>query len=162
MWVMFWTRKKKSILTQPEVYFIRTLQAPDHIVFNKSTNLYEFSSQAFNASSGGGSLSGDLEEILIFDGLEGLTLYPSVSRGVGAAAFKVQDALNLGFTIGHEPVVRNWYHGGVRGDFKKSKKQSLKQAAREIVPIDQAQARIYDEQKQAAAMVKVNNSSSVY
>lgn len=155
-------RQKRSTLSRPDLRFIRTIQAPDQVVFNKATERYEFSSQAFSASSTDGSLSGDLEELLVGDGLHALTLYPSIDRAVGVAGFRVEDAVNLGLTVAHEPVKTNWYHGGVRGDLKKKTRQRLKEAATELVPIGQEEARFWQEERDRAAAAKAAASSSSF
>jgi len=123
-----------------EFRFIRTLQAPDHIVLDKASGRYRISSKAFGPSSSDGTLSGDLEQLLVEDGLDPLALYPSVDRAVGAASLTIGNIQALGLSVEHQPVNRNWYHGGVRGIKTKHKKQ-LMNAATEIVPIDQAEAK---------------------
>jgi hypothetical protein len=162
MWWMFRLRKKRSTLSRPDALFVRTLQAPDQLVFNKATNEWELSSQAFSASSTDGSLSGDLEELLEADGLETLSLYPSLDRAVGAVGFTVQTATGLGLTVGHEPMKANWYHGGVRGNLNKGNKRKLKDAAISLVAIDQKRAQIYDDQKRAAAAEKAASANAGY
>lgn len=154
-------RKKKSTLTLPEFCFVRTLQAPQHLVFNKATDRYEFSSAAFGPSSRDGSLSGDLEELLVCDGLDAFALYPSVNRGVGAAAFKIKDAREIGFDLGHEPVKANWYHGGVRGNFSKANRKKLQNIAKQVIAIDQKLAKLLEDQIKADAE-KFSRSVSGY
>lgn len=150
MRVMCRLRGTRSHLSRPDLRFVRTVQAPDQVVFNKHTNRYEASSAAFTGSSNGGSLSGDLEELIQGDGLPLDILYPAVKRGVGAVTFRVQDALDLGLHVHHEPVAANWYHGGVRGNLKKTETK-LKAVANELIEIDQEASRLYHEKKDAAA-----------
>lgn len=155
-------RKTRSPLSRPDLRFVRTLQAPDHLVFNKASGLYEVSSQAFSASKGDGSLSEDLEELLVGDGLDARALYPAVSRAVGASAFPVEEAISLGLSVGHEPAHTNWYHGGVRGNLNKGNKKKLQRIAQELIPIDQDAARDYEEKKQAAVEARVAYAAMNY
>lgn len=123
----------------PDFRFIRTLQAPDHIVFDKKLSRYRISSQAFRPSSSDNGLSGDVEQILWTDGLSPLALYPSVSRSIGAASLTIGDIQAQNLTVHHEPVCLNWYHGAVRG-IRTGDGKRLSRLAIEIVPIDQEQA----------------------
>lgn len=120
--------------------FVRTLQAPDHIVPDKKTGQYRISSKAFGPSSSDGSLSGDLEQALAMDGLDPLAMYPAVTRAVGAAALLIGHFQDLGCAVEHKPVPTNWYHGGALGTKSKSVREKLRLAAEEIVPIDQIEA----------------------
>jgi hypothetical protein len=147
---------------RPDLRFVRTIQAPDQVVLNKSTGRYEISSAAFSASKSDASLSGDLEELLDGDGLDLIALFPAVNRAVAAFAFVVQDALDLGLTVNHEPMRVNWYHGGVRGNLKtRGIRQSLKERSREIVPIDQEAAARYHAEKIASVLAAVSHGSTV-
>jgi hypothetical protein len=132
---------------EPDFRFVRTLQAPDHIVFDEHKGLYRISSKAFGPSSSDGSLSGDLEQLLVRDGLTATAMYPAVDRAIGAAALTVGQICKHGPTVHHEPVQKNWYHGGVRGIRSSTKKKLLGDAV-EIVPIDQAQAASWHTRRQ--------------
>lgn len=161
MKLMWRYRKRQSILSRPDLRFIRTVQAPEHVVEDKHTKQWRFSSQAFRASTGDHGLSGDLEELLVNDGLAADSLYPAVDRAVGAAAFRVQDALNLGLSVHHEPAPKNWYHGSVRGKLDKGIQQRLRDSAQALVPIDEDAARRYrdDKMKRAAARAARNGTT---
>ena len=139
MITMFYLRRARSSLSRPDLRFVRTVQAPEHIIFDKAVGRYVLTSAAFSPSSSDGSLSGDLEELLLGDGLRCDTLYPSVTRAVGAVTIKVSDAINLNLTVGHKPVRANWYHGGIRG-IKGNVRRKLKERAEELVAIDQSAA----------------------
>ena len=132
-------RKRPSSQLQPELRFIRTLQSPYHIVRDERTGSYRISSKAFSPSSADGGLSGDLEELLIDDGLSATAMYPAVQGAVGAAAITIGRIRDVGARPEHEPVWQNWYHGSVFGITSGIKKK-LHKAASEIIKIDQAEA----------------------
>lgn len=125
---------------QPDHRFVRTLQSPHHLVFDKRSGRYEISSQAFGPSSSDETLSGDIEEILLSDGLEATAMYPAVRDAVGAASVTIRQILDAAASVEHDPVIVNWYHGAVRGTKLKSVRKRLSQAALEIIPIDQKRA----------------------
>ena len=136
---------------QPEYRFIRTLQAPDHVVLDKNAGRYRISSKAFGPSRSDGGLSGDLEQPLVADGLPALALYPAVDRAVGAASLTVGQILaHGGLSVQHVPVRSNWYHGNILGITGGIKKRLSKQAL-EIVPIDQDAAARRDALRSQAA-----------
>lgn len=140
MIVMRLTRcKRPSSRLRPELRFIRTLQSPYHIVHDERTGHYRISSKAFSPSSGDGGLSGDLEQLLIDDGLSATAMYPAVRGAVGAAAIAIGQLRAAGARPEHDPVWQNWYHGSVFGITSGIKKK-LHKAASEIIQIDQAEA----------------------
>jgi hypothetical protein len=125
---------------QPEFRFIRTLQSPHHVIFDERTGRYGISSQAFTPSSSDGALSGDLEQILLNDGLVATAMYPAVHDPVGAASLTIGQIREAQATVEHDPVNWNWYHGAVRGSKPRGVKKRLSNVAIEIIPIDQARA----------------------
>lgn len=125
----------------PDFHFIRTVQAPDHVVLDKNTNLYRLSSAAFGPSRHDKRLSGDLEQVLADDGLERLTLYPAVDRAVAAAAITVGQFRKLSCDVDHDPNYSNWYHGAATGTKKNSIRKKLLDVAKMVVPIDQEAAK---------------------
>lgn len=125
---------------QPDFRFIRTLQSPYHVVPDERTGRYRISTKAFGPSKADGKLSGDLEEILIADGLSPTAMYPAVRNPVGAASLTVGQIRNAGAQVEHDPAPWNWYHGAVSGTKPKRVKQLLVDAAIELIPIDQARA----------------------
>ena len=131
---------RPSSQLQRDLRFIRTLQSPHHIVRDEETGLYRISSKAFGPSSTDGKLSGDLGQILRVDGLEATAMYPAVRDAVGAAAVTIGDILAAKATVEHDPVWTNFYHGSVLGTKAKRVKDRLREAAVEIVEIDQAEA----------------------
>jgi hypothetical protein len=84
-------------------------------------------------------LSGDLEELLVGDGLKADSLFPGMPRAVGASTFTIREARSLGVTVHHEPVLSDWYHGAARGRVAQAKKR-LHKLAVVLVPIDEAAA----------------------
>jgi hypothetical protein len=124
----------------PEFRFIRTLQSPHHLVFNEHTGRWTISSQAFNPSSSDKKLSGDLEQILVADGLDAVAMYPAVRDAVGAASVTVEQIRDATASVEHDPEPSNWYHGSVTGTKAKKVKQRLRDVAVEIIPIDHARA----------------------
>ena len=151
---MFLTRKAWPISTLlPEFRFVRTLQAPDHIVFDKRISRYRISSQAFRPSSEDGGLSGDLEQLLLYDGLSATAFYPSVKRSIGAASLTVGDVNSLDLSVHHEPVLNNWYHGAVRG-IRSSHSKKLSRLAAELIAIDQSEAARREAEQTMAALAR--------
>lgn len=131
---------------EPNYRFIRTIQSPDHVVFDELKGRYRLSSKAFGPSSSDGCLSGDLEQLLVRDGLPVLAMYPAVGRAVAAVSLEIQliceHEATHGIGVKHDPVLENWYHGSVFG--RGLKKQKLRERfcalAEEMVPIDQTEA----------------------
>jgi hypothetical protein len=113
MLVMKAFRRRKA-LSSPDSRFVRTLQSPDQVVYDAKQKCWRASSAAFGPSSKDRSLSGDLEELLVVDGLRADSLYPAVGRAVGASTFTVRQAQALGVAVDHDPVWTNWYHGAAR------------------------------------------------
>jgi len=89
-------------------------------------------------------VSGDLEQVLAADGLGPTAMYPAVRDAVGAASLTVHDIQSLQANVDHDPTDKNWYHGIITGCNSKSVKRRLRNAASEIVPIDQAKAQELD------------------
>lgn len=125
---------------QPEFRFIRTLQSPYHVVPDERTGRYRISSKAFSPSKADGKLSGDLEEVLAADGLSPTAMYPAVRDPVGAASLTLGQIRAAKAEADHDPATWNWYHGAVSGTKAKRVKQSMVDAAVEIIPIDQVRA----------------------
>jgi hypothetical protein len=110
------------------------------VVLDEQTGAYRISSKAFGASSSDGKLSGDLEQILGYDGLPATAMYPAIKNPVGAAAITVGDILAAGATVEHDPVWTNFYHSSVSGTKPKRVRNSLYRVAVEIITINQAEA----------------------
>jgi hypothetical protein len=133
-------RKWPRSRLQPEFRFIRTLQSPHHLIFDERTGRYHISSQAFTPSGADGALSGDLEQILLVDGLSTTAMYPAVRDPVGAASVTIGQIREANATVEHDPVKWNWYHGAVRGSKARSVRKRLSEVAIEIIRIDQIRA----------------------
>jgi hypothetical protein len=138
--------RTKSLSSQlrPDLRFIRTLQSPHHLVLDGLTGQYRISSKAFGPSSSDNKLSGDLEQILLQDGLEPTAMYPAVRAAVGAASLTIKQIIDNGASVEHDPVWTNWYHGSVSGTKKQKVREKLRKAAAELIPIDQAEAERLD------------------
>ncbi|MFK4622529.1 hypothetical protein [Bradyrhizobium diazoefficiens] len=131
---------------QSEFRFIRSLRSPHHVVFDEDLGRYVISSAAFKPSSGkDGTLSGDLEQILAFDGLEPTAMYPAVRDPVGAASVTIAEIRAVKAAVEHDPTSRNWYHGAVRGTKSKGANKQLSKRATEIIPINQVLAAKFDQ-----------------
>lgn len=107
------------------------------------TGEYRVSSKAFGPSSSDGTLSGDLEQILVEDGLDATAMYPAVRDPVGAASVTLAEILATGARVAHDPMQVNWYHGAVTGTKPKGVRARLRDKAVEIIPIDQARAKAF-------------------
>jgi hypothetical protein len=84
-------------------------------------------------------LSGDLEQLLLADGLNPTVLQPSVQRSVGTLGIAIERIKSRGASVKHDPVTVNWYHGSI-SNITKSMRRQWKNDADEIIPIDQAAA----------------------
>jgi hypothetical protein len=121
-----------------DLHFIRTIQSPNHVVKDAATGLYRVSSKAFSPSSEDKKLSGDLEQLLLTDGLHATSLRPALSRAVGAFALTIGKLRDQGLSVAHDPVRENWYHGAVSGITKRHQK-ILSREAIELIAIDQGE-----------------------
>jgi hypothetical protein len=77
-------------------------------------------------------------------------MYPAIKNPVGAAAVTIGDILAAKATVEHDPVWTNFYHGSVFGTKAKRVKEKLRDAAVEIIEIDQAEAARLDAALKAA------------
>jgi hypothetical protein len=136
---------------QPEYRFIRTLQSPHHVVLDKRLGRYRISSKAFGPSSTDQTLSGDLEQVLLQDGLSATAMYPAVSDPVGAASITIGQlrAASASVSVDHDPTCSNWYHGAVTGTKPQGIRNKLLDHVLEIIPIDQERAKAFAEAHQA-------------
>jgi hypothetical protein len=107
---------------------------------DENTGAYRISTKAFGPSRSDGKLSGDLEQILKTDGLGATAMYPAIKNPVGAAAVTIGDILAAGATAEHDPVWTNFYHGSLSGTKPRRVKEKLRDAAIEIIAIDQTEA----------------------
>ena len=94
-----------------------------------------------------GSVSVDLEESLVRDGLGLTDLYGLVPRAVALAAHTVRQHRELGAAVAHVPIANNVHHGEVRSKLDRRPMEraarTLAETATAIVPIDVAQAVAY-------------------
>lgn len=128
-------RRRMSSYLRPDGRVLRSIQAPHHVT--SEDGRLRISSAAFSTSSGDdGSCSVDLEQLLQEDNLTATTLYPSIPRSVGLVSLKVGRLREVAVTVEHEPVVHNWYHGGLGGAEIRKKKSKLKKLlAQECEPV---------------------------
>ena len=132
------TRLPQELLA--DRHFIRTIQSPSHVVRDASTGLYRISSKAFLPSSEDKTLSGDLEQLLLADGLHATSLKGATSRVVGSFALKIGQLRDQNLGVSHDPMWDNWYHGAITGITTKRHKENLRKNAIELIPIDQEEA----------------------
>lgn len=129
----------------PNLRALRALQAPEFVHMDPSTNKWRASSAAFKPQSDG-TISVDLEEALVRDGLPLTHGYPRVDRAVGLVAHTVERLVKDGFTVTHVPVAGNDYHGEAAGKPSSGISRRLAAECEEIVAISGAEAeRIRDE-----------------
>lgn len=146
MWLL--RRKRHSSKLQPEYRVIRTIRSPDHVV-KDSTGKWRLSSGAYSPTDDG-LVSIDLEQLLVEDELDALFMYPALDRNVAAASHSVLSLRELNLDVVHDPMPRNWYHGGISGISTKAIQRKLAKSAMFPVPIDEAEAqRLYDEKDEA-------------
>lgn len=140
---------------------LRTLQAPEQVVFDHGDKIWRPSTSAFKQQSDG-TISVDLEEVLIRDGHPLTFCYPRVDRAVGLVAHTVERLTNEGFAVTHEPIPDNDYHGEARGKPSRTSRNSLASTCEIVVPIqgDDAQRHLDAKlAKQALAEELVGNPS---
>jgi hypothetical protein len=110
-----------------------------------STGRWRISTGAYSPTDDG-LVSIDLEQLLAEDDLDALFMYPAIDRNVAAASHTVAGLRALGLDAVHDPMLKNWYHGGISGISNKAMKRKLVESAVELSPIDQLEAqRLYDE-----------------
>lgn len=138
----------------PELRTLRALQAPQHVQFDPATQQFEVSSAAFKMQSDG-TISVDLEEVLIADGHELDHGYPRVARPVGLIAHKVGRLEQAGLKVSHDPLEINDYHGIAAGSASRSERRALAASCEIVRPLDQTMAmRQKEEAEKLAADAK--------
>lgn len=109
--------RKPCCYWRPNCNALRTLQSPWHITPDDGTKSFRISSAAFRPSKQDKSVSVDIGQLLLEDGLAEDALYPALKQAVGLCAVSVQFIRELGLELHHDPLCTNWYHGGIRGNF---------------------------------------------
>jgi hypothetical protein len=138
-------KKRLSSQLQPEYQVVRTIRSPDHVVKDAATGRWRISSGAYSPTDDG-LVSIDLEQLLAQDNLNALFMYPALDRNVAATSHKVANLRALHLDAVHDPMPKNWYHGGISGISNKAIQRKLAKSALELSPIDQVEAqRLYDE-----------------
>ncbi len=151
MWLMCrYRRTLHSSELLPGLRFIRTIQSPDHIVPDEATGEFRISSKAFSPSSTDGTLSGNLEQLLITDGLTCTDISPKLKRIVAVYSLTIEQFTAEALIVSHAPVKSNWYHGAVSGRFTDGIKRRLKNEAVAINPIDQVAAAKHQTRERSA------------
>jgi hypothetical protein len=117
----------------------RSLQAPQHVQFDPATQTFEVSPSAFKKQSDG-TISVDLEQVLVADDLPLDHEYPRIGRAVGLVAHTVQRLTEAGFAVSHDPLEENDYHGIAAGNLSKTTRVALAETCEIIRPLDQAEA----------------------
>jgi hypothetical protein len=135
------TRQPSELL--PEFSFLRTIQSPSHTVWDDLHKRYRLSSKSFSPSTKDKTVSGDLEQLLVADGVPASKFKSSLGRVVGVYAIKVEKIRVQELIVSHLPVRTNWYHGGIGGKLTDRVKRKLKDEAVAIVEIDQELAASY-------------------
>lgn len=146
MWTLYKMRRQRppsSLL--PEGLSLRTIRSPFHVVLDSKTNNMRVSSAAFEPTDDG-AVSIELGQLLETDTLSLTALYPSLTQSVALVAHKVGTLRGKSLTVHHEPMVENWYHGGIRGDFKQAVKRHLAKNCIFVVGLDAPQAKKFWEQ----------------
>lgn len=105
------------------------------------------SSAAFGPSSSDKRLSVDIEQLMSADGLGPTDLYPGIDRSVGLYAVEVAKVRELNLEIEHQPILPNWYHGGVLNISSHGVRKKLAKAASAVIEIDQAAAQAFHEDR---------------
>lgn len=136
----------------------RTLQAPQQVAFDHGLQQYVVGPAAFRPQSDG-TISLDLEEALLSDGLPIDGAYGGVARAVGLVAHTVGRLEAAGFAVSHRPVDGNDYHGEAAGSPSRSERRALADTCEIVRAIDQVEAarqqRLDDERLAALARKNV-------
>jgi hypothetical protein len=82
---------------------------------------------------------------MLADGLKSYALFPALTQSVGLYAVKVGDVRAEGLAAHHEPVPPNWYHGGIRGEYRNNTSKHLGTKAEAVVALDQEAAAFWNE-----------------
>lgn len=127
---------------EAEFKALRTIQAPQHLQFDQATGRYEVSSAAFKMQSDG-SISVDLEQLLLANGHDAVAFYPRVARAVALVAHRVGRLEAEGATVSHVPIPLNPYHGEVRASFCRKVRRALASSCEILSAIDVALAQSY-------------------
>ena len=132
---------------------LRTLQAPEQVVYDPVEKRWKASDGAFRTGRDG-TISIDLEEALLIDNLPLTHGYPRIGRAVGLIAHNVDRLKEAGFSISHVPLDGNDYHGEARGKLSGSARRDLANTCEIIVSINGDNVQRYkDEQLAKKAQV---------
>ena len=114
---------------------LRTLQAPEQVQWDARAQNWRVSSAAFKPQSDG-SISVDLEEIQLREGLPINSDYPRVARAVGLVAHRIERLRADGFDVVHVPLPDNVCHGEARGTPTQGIRKRLASECEIIIAID--------------------------
>lgn len=93
---------------------LREVQAPQQISPSEvDPGGYRVSSAAFMPGTDG-TVSIDLEEVLLRHGKGPTSKFPSLPRAVALVAQKIGAIRSAGATVSHVPLAENYYHGEMR------------------------------------------------
>jgi hypothetical protein len=126
---------------QPEKLALRTICSPFHITPDEGTRTFRISSAAYAPSKSDGYVSVDLEQLLNVAGKTKLSNFPAFAKAVGLIAHSVGFLRARQFSVTHEPMAGNWFHGGIRGVSNKTKQRSLSESCEFVVAIDVVEAK---------------------
>ncbi|GAA5264414.1 hypothetical protein ACOSOMT5_P0837 [Acidiphilium sp. MT5] len=154
------TRQSSQLL--PEYSVIRTIQAPHHLMLvTDASGEWVLSSAAYSPSRDG-FVSVDLEQLLIEDGLNAKFMYPAVNRSVAAATHTVSALQELNLAAVHDPIAKNWYHGGISGIDRSNRgreiRRQLAKTASFLIPIDQIEAQKFHDDADANGRSDIQSS----
>ena len=127
---------------------LRSLQAPEQVIFDPLRNEWGVSPAAFRPQSDG-SISLDLEEILEADDLPLTHGYPRIARAVGLVAHSVERLREAAFVVSHVPICGNDYHGEARGNPTRESRDALASSCEIIVTLDGDAAQRHHDEKLA-------------
>lgn len=127
---------------------LRTLQAPEQVVFDPLKEQWVVSPGAFKPQSDG-TISVDLEQIQKLDNKPLTHGYPRVARAVGLVAHTVGRLKQAGFVTTHVPETGNDYHGEARGKPSRTERRTLADTCEIVVGLDGDQAQRFLDEKLA-------------
>lgn len=133
---------------RPDRRGLRSIQAPEQVVFDPLEDRWTVSPGAFKRQSDG-TISLDLEEVLEADNLPLTHGYPRINRAVGLVAHAVARLRAAGFAVTHVPVEENDYHGEARGHPDRPERDALASTCEIIIALDGDEARRHLDEKLA-------------
>lgn len=136
---------------------LRTIQVPGQAVFDPATAKWEVTSSAFSPQSDG-TISVDLEEVQLEDGVQLTHGYPRVQNAAGLVAHRVHRLRADGFEVYRDPLPQNKYHGEAKGKPPRKVCRKLADDCEIVVPVGGSDAEQRENERLARAALAAKTS----